>query len=399
MEILFIAPQPFYSVRGTPIALLRMLHCLQASGHQMDLVTYPIGVDVNLAGLKVVRAWRVPFIRSVPIGASLRKIVLDFFLFWTALFQLMKKRYDVIHAVEEGAFLAAPLAKAFRLSLIYDMDSNISDQLANHRFFKFPLFLSLTRRLEKKTARNSIAVVTVCQDLTEKAVSLGADPRKVFQIDDIPLNEECAPLSEKERERLRQAINLNGEKLIVYSGNFEKYQGIELLLQSAAQLVKWKNNFKLVLFGGEADQVEALKHVAASLGVGRYVYFAGKKKIEEVNAYLELADVLVSPRIQGTNVPLKIYTYMKSGKPIVATRLKMHTQVLDDSDAVLTTPDSEGYAAGLRQVLEDPALARRLGNQARQVAEEKYSLEQFDQRTRSLYAFVGKAVGEKGGNR
>ncbi len=53
-------------------------------------------------------------------------------------------------------------------------------------------------------------------------------------------------------------------------------------------------------------------------------------------AYLLAADVLVSPRSRGTNTPLKIYQYLRSGKPIVATRLLTHTQVLSDETAILT---------------------------------------------------------------
>ena len=64
------------------------------------------------------------------------------------------------------------------------------------------------------------------------------------------------------------------------------------------------------------------------------------------------SDVLVSPRVSGTNTPLKIYSFLKAGKPFVATRLWTHTQVLDDSVAVLADPNPESFAAGLTDALE-----------------------------------------------
>lgn len=394
MKILFIAPQPFYSVRGTPIALLRMLHCLKNCGHQMDIATYPLGVDVNIPGVRLVRGWKIPFIKSVPIGASVRKVLLDISLFFTVLFRLIGRRYDVIHAIEEGAFLALPLAKVFRTPIVYDMDSYLTDQLAQHKLFHFAPFLAVTRWLERKTLQASAAVVTVCSDLTEKAVAAGCFPSKIFQIEDIPLNAEETPLTAAQREELRRKLQLNGEKLIVYSGNLEKYQGIELLLQSIAELLQSTKDFKLVVFGGEPEQVEAMKHYAASLGVARHVQFAGKRKIEEVNAYLELADILVSPRIQGTNVPLKIFTYMQSGRPVVATRLKMHTQVLEDKTAILADAEPRSFSQGMLKLLQNPALGREMASAARRVVEEKYSLKQFDQKIQALYAFLGGAKGE-----
>ena len=56
--------------------------------------------------------------------------------------------------------------------------------------------------------------------------------------------------------------------------------------------------------------------------------FAGERPASEIPAYLLASDVLVSPRSRGTNTPLKIYQYLRSGKAIVATRLLTHTQVL-----------------------------------------------------------------------
>ena len=55
----------------------------------------------------------------------------------------------------------------------------------------------------------------------------------------------------------------------------------------------------------------------------------------------QACDILVSPRIRGTNTPLKIYSYLRSGKPIVATDLLTHTQVLSPDVARLVAPDAD----------------------------------------------------------
>ena len=68
---------------------------------------------------------------------------------------------------------------------------------------------------------------------------------------------------------------------------------------------------------------------ARAAGIADVTIFAGERPASEIPAYLLAADVLVSPRSRGTNTPLKIYQYLRSGKPIVATRLLTHTQVLE----------------------------------------------------------------------
>ncbi len=68
----------------------------------------------------------------------------------------------------------------------------------------------------------------------------------------------------------------------------------------------------------------------ARRGLADAVIFTGQRPAEEIPRYLDAATVLVSPRASGTNTPLKIYQYLRSGRPIVATRLRTHTQVLND---------------------------------------------------------------------
>jgi glycosyltransferase involved in cell wall biosynthesis len=69
------------------------------------------------------------------------------------------------------------------------------------------------------------------------------------------------------------------------------------------------------------------------------VVLTGQRPAEEIPAYLDAATLLVSPRSTGTNTPLKIYQYLRSGRPIVATNLRTHTQVLAEDTAFLAEPD------------------------------------------------------------
>jgi len=112
----------------------------------------------------------------------------------------------------------------------------------------------------------------------------------------------------------------------------------------------------------------------------------GERPASEMPAYLLAADVLVSPRSRGTNTPLKIYQYLRSGKPIVATRLRTHTQVLNDETAILTGITAQEFADGILAGLNDHARAASVGRRAREVADTKYSYEAYLDRTRQACA-------------
>ena len=100
---------------------------------------------------------------------------------------------------------------------------------------------------------------------------------------------------------------------------------------------------------------------------------------------MQAADLLVSPRIRGTNTPLKIYSYLRSGKPIVATNLLTHTQVLTPAIARLVEPNAEAIAEAVLELVAQPEQRERLSAAARIVAQEKYSRESYVRRTAQAY--------------
>src|SRR5262249_37067769 len=149
-------------------------------------------------------------------------------------------------------------------------------------------------------------------------------------IENAPGSSETAATMEQ-AVAVRRSLGLDTRApLVLYTGTFEAYQGLDLLFAAMRLVRDARPDARLVLAGGKPDQVERFKALAAQTGIGDTTIFAGERPAAEIPAYLRAADVLVSPRSRGTNTPLKIYQYLRSGRPIVATRLLTHTQVLDD---------------------------------------------------------------------
>ena len=128
-RVLMVAPQPFYTDRGTPIAVRQVLEALGELGQPVDLLTFPIGADPTLPGLRIFRSGNPLRIRRVPIGLSMRKVALDISLLAAFRRRLASESYWCIHAVEEAAFPAAILARQYGIPLLYDMQSSLAEQL------------------------------------------------------------------------------------------------------------------------------------------------------------------------------------------------------------------------------------------------------------------------------
>jgi glycosyltransferase involved in cell wall biosynthesis len=377
-----IAPEPFFEARGTPFSEFHRIRALTALGHEVDLVTYPFGGDVVMPGLRIFRCLRPPFVRRVKIGPSLAKIPLDALLALTAIRRALAGRYDAIHSHEEGGLIGAVLASLLRVPHLYDMHSSLPQQLTNFAFSGSQLLQRVFLAIERFMIRRSRVVIVICPSLEDTVRGIAADARTVL-IENAPgARDGIATPADAARVRAAHHI-ADASPLVVYTGTFEAYQGLDLLFDAMAIVRRERPDIRLLLAGGDEEQIAREKRTAEAAGAGDVTIFAGDRPAAEIPAYLLAADVLVSSRSRGTNTPLKIYQYLRAGKPIVATRLLTHTQVLSDETAILTEATPAAFAVGILAAATDRGRARDVGTRARVLAETKYSDEAYLERTRT----------------
>ncbi len=184
MNILLLAPHPFYQNRGTPIAVNLVLKVLSERGDQVDVVTYPEGRDINYENITVYRTPKLPWIRNIRPGFSWKKIVCDFFMLLAVIRLVTKKRYDLVHAGEESVFIGLGLKILCKIPYIYDMDSSLAQQMIE----KYPLLQfvsSVFNFFEGLAVKNAKVVVSVCDALAADIQKY--KPRKTVVIPDISL--------------------------------------------------------------------------------------------------------------------------------------------------------------------------------------------------------------------
>ncbi|MEX1257974.1 MAG: glycosyltransferase family 4 protein [Gemmatimonadota bacterium] len=391
MKILVIAPQPFFTDRGTPIAVRAAVDTLGRDGHEIDLLTLFEGRDLSIPGVTIHRTSQPPFVRHVPVGLSWQKALSDLWLAASARRLIAAGRYDVIHGVEEGAILACALSAWSGVPFVYDMDSVMSAQIMDKSRLLWPL-ARIMILLEKVTIRRSAGVLAVCPALAEVARK-HQDDERVFLLPDTPLHEDMAAAKPAEEVR---AI---GGTRILYVGNLEKYQGVDLLLDAFVRLAKRDANAHLVIVGGSEAHIAEYARSFAERDGGERIHFLGPRPLEQLPSVLAAADILVSPRLQGINTPLKIDSYLASGRPVVATRLVPHTQVLDEDVALLVDVDPDSMADGLGRLRADPELRCTLGAAGQKFVQAFFGRDRFEDRLRFFYSRLEEQLKRPSGDR
>lgn len=370
-RILFLAPQPFFQLRGMCLAQRDCLTALGRLGAHTDVLCPPGGHDVRLEGARVVRLPVLPFFSDVPIGPSWAKLAYGLLMLPRAAWMLASGRYAFIHACEESMFSAALLKLLFRFRLVYDMDDVLTRRLAASGVVRWGPALAFLRVIERWMIRSADLVLTNSLETTDYARSVAGGER-VFFYDHFP--PPARPLgggSTRSARRLRRVLGLESRPMVLYAGNLEAYQGLDLLIDAMPALLVRRPRPCLVVVGGRPRQAERLFQRARALGAERDVRFLGERSLRSAFGLMAAADVLVSPMTEIKAVPMKLYAYLASGRPIVATSLPNHEQLLSSETAILVEPRPESLADGLRRAIEDRSLADRLGRAAAALGESR----------------------------
>jgi glycosyltransferase involved in cell wall biosynthesis len=383
-RILVVAPQPFYQDRGTPIALRNVLEAASQRGNEVDLVTFPVGESIDLPGLRIFRAGVWLPIRNVPIGFSIRKVILDFSLLPVFLKRIRREKYEFIYALEEAAFLVLLLRRWHKLPLIYDMQSSLPEQLRGHPVFGWSGIQRMLNFFERWMVRKADRIV--CSTGLRKYV-LSIEPSADVREWIFP--SERRPFPTGEPDRLRKELGIDpGSGVVLYAGNFEPYQGVERLLAAALDVVVELPGTVFVLVGDQTPSRLSRSKSAALLRERGALRLVPRQPKSKVNRFLAIADVLVSPRDDTGNIGIKIFEYMAAGKPIVATDTRAHRAVLDETRAILVDLSPEAMESAIVRLLRNRAAGKLLGDSARSYSGKNLRRNEFADRVANLFTLV-----------
>ena len=386
-RILFIASQPFFEWRGSPIRLGFDVTALSQLGYEVDFLTLPIGRKREIPGVRIVRVPNLFFAKKIAIGPSPLKLAFDALMMLMAPWMALRRRYAVVHGVEDAGIVAWLASRVGRAALVFEKHSDPSSyKKGKGRNFVMRAYAAV----ERFVIRHADAVIGTGPALVEQAKAAGCGGR-ACHIPDIP-----SSLAEADPGAVAAARGrYSGGRdcvLCAYVGSFAVYQGIDLLFEAICKAAAREPRARFLIVGGTPQEIEERGAQLEAAGVRDAVYFAGFIAPDDLPSSLAAADVLLSPRIAGANTPLKLLDYLKAGGAIVATDCEANRLILDERTALLVPPKADAFADAIVRLCRDGEMRRRIASQGAGLLERKYNFGVFKDGLRDCYRY---AVGRR----
>jgi glycosyltransferase involved in cell wall biosynthesis len=250
-----------------------------------------------------------------------------------------------------------------------------------------PYLTAMQKRVQRYACQLADCVLVNATAVKDWLIGEGYDASKIVVIrNGVDLTQFTGPA---DPNRIRQELGLApGTPLVAVVSRLTRLKGLENLLEAAAMLKPHYPDVRFLIVGEtspmEVPYLDELTQLADRHGVGDRVIFTGRRS--DVPALLSGVDVSVMPSLNEalSNVLLES---MAAGAPTVATRVGGTPEALvhEETGLLVAPGDSRGLATAVARLLDDRALAARLGRAARQSIQDRFSVDRMVESTEQLY--------------
>lgn len=351
LHVVQTAAFPFPTRQGSQVYVGGMASALARRGHRVTLVCYGFG-EGEWDPLIDVRGVSVPAdYRNLRAGPDWVKPLLDVRL--TRFLCQLAPEADLIHAHNYEAPLAAYVARRLHgTPVVYNNHNTMSEEL--HQYFESPLLRGLARAvgwgLDRSIPRRADASVAISQTAEPVLRKLGC--REVHHI---PPGVDLADFQGGDRGSARAELNLGSRVWVVYAGNPDAYQDLDVLVDAVAK------DDELGLLMITAADWSAIEEQAAAIPASRR-RFVRADSWERTRHLLRAGDIAALPRSVCSGYPIKLLNYLGLGLPVVCAEGSAQPS---EGTVVVPNRDSQALHEALRRLASHEEERTRLGEAGR----------------------------------
>ena len=391
LKIAMVAACPFPYGRGTPIRIFRMGEALSQRGHDVHVVAYHLGDRANGVPFKIHRTPKVISYRRYAPGPTYQKLlVLDPLLF-IKLFKVLKTHdIDLVHAHHyEGLLVSLLVRRWTKHPIVYDAHALLEAELPVYSLvLPKQLKMAIGRGFDRRFPKLANHTITVTEEIKTQLLKHGGiTPRDITVITNGVESENFQVKSNN------HSILTNRAKMLVYAGSLAPYQRIDLLLRAFSEVLKERRDVRLLIVSPfPFDDYEPL---ANKLGIRGNIDFI-QSGFDGLPVYLAGADIALNSRTVSGGIPQKLLNYMAAGKPIVS--FEGSAEILEHGETgwVVENANIAAFSQGVLRLIQDAALAARLGANARKHVTSEYTWEKTAEKAERVYEQVLSAVKPNG---
>lgn len=379
-RIAMVAACPFPAPRGTPIRIYRIAEALASRGHAVDVFTYHLGEPTGDEQFTIHRTPRIPTYKIQDPGPNYRKLlIIDPLLTLKVTRAVRSQRYDVVHAHHFEGLLASLPSKLFcSTPVVFDVHTLLESELPAYKMGLPNRLLSrIGRSLDRRLPPMSDHVIAVSDEIRTHLLQKTLLPGE--RISMIPNGVEQFFLDGTQRSTRLTGTNA---PCLVYAGNLAAYQGIDLLLRAFAEAHKARPSLRLkMLTNSSLGEYEGLTR---QLAVRDFIDIANPEP-EQLAKMLAGASVAANPRSECSGLPQKLLNYMAAGCPVVSCVGSAIHLKDGETGLVVANGDVTAFANAILRLLDDRALAERLGMNAKIYIRENLSWEKTAKSIEAVY--------------
>jgi len=303
-----------------------------------------------------------------------------------------KRLKDVVpgllyHRYNLGSYVLRPLADCLKSGAVLEFNSSEIWKKKNWEgglSYLERLLFPVLRDIELANLHSANLVVTVSDVMKDQIVNMGVNPEKILSNPNgVDVHRFIRDLSNEDKSIIRSRYSIPSDTIILtFVGTFGLWHGISVLAEAIAPIIQRRKDIHFVLVGDGALKPDLEKAIMEN-NLTDYVTLTGMVPPHEIPDLLMASDILLSPHVPNKDgsrffgSPTKLFEYMASGKAIIASDLDQIGEILEnDKTAILTTPGNvKDLVDAIISLSGDTEKCRRLGYNARILAEKKYSWE------------------------